>query len=212
MLSLPTLLLYTTGAIVIIISPGPDFLYVTTRGISQGRKAGVLSAAGISIGLTIHTALAALGLSAILNTSDIAFQTVKFIGAGYLIYLGLSTLMKGKNLTLISDKKNIDTMSVVKQGILTNVFNPKAIITFMAFIPQFINPSNKSATIQIIVMGGILSFLAVIWFGIVGFFAGAIGMWLSKQSLYQKLIRWLAGCIIIGLGLRLAFTRRINHK
>src|SRR5512138_2167117 len=93
MISSGTLLLYTIGALVIIVSPGPDFIYVTTRGIAQGRVAGLLSAAGISLGLMAHTLLAALGLSALLRTSGIAFQTVKYVGAAYLLYLGIKMFL-----------------------------------------------------------------------------------------------------------------------
>lgn len=208
MLSSSTLLLYLASAALIIISPGPDFLYVTTRGIAQGRKAGVLSATGISIGLIFHTMLAAFGLSAILNTSDIAFMTVKYLGAAYLIYLGIKALVYGENISLIDDGKKFNGLSIVRQGIFTNVFNPKAIITFMAFIPQFIDPSHHNAAIQIILLGGILSFLAIVWFGIVGFFAGIIGNWLSTRALYQNLIRWFTGSVLIALGLRLAFIKK----
>lgn len=208
MIGLSTLILYTTGAIVIIISPGPDFIYVTTRGIAQGRLAGILSAAGISIGLSIHTALAAFGLTAILNTSNIAFQTIKFTGAAYLFYLGIRALFSKGNLKISGDNKNLNKTSIIRQGIFTNVFNPKAIITFMAFIPQFINPLNKAATFQIILLGGILAFLAIVWFGVVGFFAGAIGSWLSRKVVFQKIIHWLTTSVLLGLGLRLAFLRR----
>jgi len=206
-----TLLLYTTGAVVIIVAPGPDFLYVTTRGISQGRMAGILSAAGISIGLVIHTTLAALGLSAILSTSNIAFQTVKAAGAAYLVYLGINALMRGGHLHLRGDNKNLNGAAIVRQGIFTNVFNPKAVITFMAFIPQFVNPLQKNAAVQIILLGGILSFLAIVWFGVVGFFAGAIGTWMSQKVFFRNAIRWLSGSILIGLGLRLAFMKRVSQ-
>jgi len=208
MIKTSTLLLYLASATLIIISPGPDFLYVTTRGIAQGRRAGVLSATGISIGLIFHTMLAALGLSAILNTSDIAFMTVKYLGAGYLIYLGIKALVYSENISLLDDGKKFNGISIIRQGILTNVFNPKAIITFMAFIPQFIDPKHYNATVQILLLGGILSFLAIVWFGIVGFFAGIIGKWLSRRILYQKLIRWFTGSVLIALGLHLAFIKR----
>jgi threonine/homoserine/homoserine lactone efflux protein len=208
LIEISTLLLYTTGAFVIIVSPGPDFLYVATRGIAQGSKAGILSAAGISIGLIFHTVLAAFGLSAILNTSDIAFQTVKYIGAGYLFYLGIKTIFSKGKLKLENDDRKMNNISIVRQGIFTNVFNPKAIVTFMAFIPQFVNPLDKNATIQIILLGGIISFLAVAWFGLVGFFSGYIGLWLSKNVLYQKIIRYLSGSVLIFLGLRLVLTKR----
>jgi threonine/homoserine/homoserine lactone efflux protein len=203
-----TLLLYTIGALVIIVSPGPDFLYVTTRGIAQGRVAGLLSAAGISLGLIVHTILASLGLSTLLQTSGIAFQTVKFVGAAYLFYLGIKVLLNKESLIQPgqSDVK-LDRLAIVRQGMATNVFNPKAILTFMAFIPQFINPADQLAAIQISLLGGIIAFIAIVWFGLVGYFAGTLGKWLSRQALLQRFIRWGTGCILVGLGVKLALSK-----
>lgn len=209
MISLTTLMLYTLGAAILIISPGPDFLYVTTRGIAQGRKAGILSAAGISIGLLVHTILAALGLSALLQTSGFLFQTVKFTGAAYLIYLGIRAFVSKDNIIQQDvNKIQLDGSVIFRQGVLTNVFNPKAIITFMAFIPQFINPADGNASIQIVILGAVIAFLAIVWFGIVGYFAGSLGGWLSKKSAFKNAMRWITSSILIGLGLRLAFSKK----
>ncbi len=208
MISSGTLLLYTIGALIIIISPGPDFIYVTTRGIAQGRVAGLLSAAGISLGLMVHTTLAALGLSALLQTSGIAFQTIKFTGAAYLLYLGIKVFLNKENLIQPGQSAvKFDKLAIVRQGVATNVFNPKAILTFMAFIPQFINPTDKLAAIQISLLGGIIALLAILWFGLVGYFAGTLGKWLCRQALLQRFIQWGTGCILVGLGLRLAFSK-----
>ncbi|HEX2995364.1 MAG TPA: LysE family translocator [Anaerolineales bacterium] len=208
MISSGTLLLYTIGALVIIVSPGPDFIYVTTRGIAQGRLAGLLSAAGISLGLMVHTTLAALGLSALLQTSGIAFQTIKFAGAAYLLYLGIRMFLNRESLIQPGKSEvKLNKLAIVRQGIATNVFNPKAIITFMAFIPQFINPADKLAALQISLLGGIIAFLAIAWFGLVGYFAGTLGKWLGRQLLAQRIIQWCTGCILVGLGLRLAFSK-----
>lgn len=208
MISSGTLLLYTLGALVIIVSPGPDFIYVTTRGIAQGRVAGLLSAAGISLGLIVHTILASLGLSTLLQTSGIAFQTIKLIGAVYLFYLGIKVFLNKENLIQPgqSDVK-LDRLAIVRQGMATNVFNPKAILTFMAFIPQFINPSDQLAAVQISLLGGIIAFLAIVWFGLVGYFAGTLGKWLGRQAVVQRFIRWGTGCILVGLGVKLALSK-----
>lgn len=209
LISLTTLMLYTFGAAILIISPGPDFLYVTTRGIAQGRKAGILSAAGISIGLLVHTVLAALGLSALLQTSGFLFQAVKFTGAAYLIYLGIKAFLSKESI-IQQDVNSIklDGITIFRQGVLTNVFNPKAIITFMAFIPQFINPVDGNASFQIIILGAVIAFLAIVWFGIVGYFAGTLGGWLSTKSSVKNTLRWITSSILIGLGLRLAFSKK----
>src|SRR5512139_2152207 len=208
MISSGTLLLYTLGALVIIVSPGPDFIYVTTRGIAQGRVAGLLSAAGISLGLIVHTILASLGLSTLLQTSGIAFQTIKLIGAAYLFYLGVKVLLNKENLIRPGQTDiKLDRLAIVRQGMATNVFNPKAILTFMAFIPQFINPADQLAAVQISLLGGIIAFLAIVWFGLVGYFAGTLGKWLGRQAVVQRFIRWGTGCILVGLGVKLALSK-----
>lgn len=203
------LVLYVISASLIIVSPGPDFIYVITRGVSLGKNAGILSALGISIGLIIHTTLAAFGLSALLQTSGLAFQIVKYLGAGYLFYLGIRTLFYKKLLSIAPGKvKKSNKFSIFRQGVFTNVFNPKAIITFMAFIPQFINPAEGNASVQIFLLGGLLASIAMIWFGMVGYFAGFLGQWLSKKIIVQKFISWISGIVLVGLGIRLAMTKR----
>ncbi len=207
-MGLPALLLYTAGAVVIIISPGPDFIYVISRGMSQGRSAGLYSALGISLGLTVHTALAALGLSALLSVSGAAFWAVKIAGAVYLFYLGVKTLANSGGQGWCRGDRKFNRTAIVRQGIFTNVFNPKAVVTFMAFIPQFIDPADGTASTRIVIMGGILAFLAMAWFGLVGCFAGALGDWMSKNPVYRKAVRRLTGCVLIALGLRLALMKK----
>lgn len=201
------LIMFTLGAVVIIMSPGPDFLYVTTRGIAQGRRAGILSAAGISIGLLIHTAIAALGLSAILETSQFAFHVIKYVGAAYLVFLGIKALTAKGGLLSKGYDRSFNSRSIFQQGILTNVCNPKAMLTFMAFIPQFIHTGGTNYPFQVLNLGGIIAGLAVVWFGVVGYFAGSIGTWLLHHHLLQNAIRWITGSVLVGLGIRLAWTK-----
>lgn len=209
MIGISNLVMYTIGAALIIVSPGPDFIYVTTRGVAHGKKAGVISAAGISIGLLIHTTLAALGLSALLQTSGIAFQTIKLAGALYLAYLGIRMLLEKKALVSRDDsiaKKEINGFSIFQQGMLTNVLNPKAIITFMAFIPQFINPADGNPTLQVMILGGVIVLLAIVWFGCVGYFSGKMGQWIIQNQFLQRIIQKVSGVVLIGLGLKLAMS------
>jgi threonine/homoserine/homoserine lactone efflux protein len=208
MINLATLFLYTIGAAVIIIAPGPDFLYVTARGMAQGRKAGILSAAGISMGLLIHTLLAALGLSAVLNASRMAFDVLKYIGAAYLFYLGFKALTAQNGFMHSETGTSCDTTAVFRQGVLTNVLNPKAMITFMAFIPQFMRPEEGNSTIQVFLLGGIIALLAILWFGLVGYFAGSLGRWLLKRQSVQRALRWVTGGMLMGLGVKLALSKR----
>jgi len=198
--------LFIITSVIIIVAPGPDFLYVTTRGVSQGKKAGTVSALGISVGLLIHTLLAAFGLSAIIQTSRIAYLAIKYIGAGYLIFLGLKTFMTRDQL-FSRNEENGSKKNVFRQGILTNVFNPKAIVTFMAFMPQFVDIKISHPISQFLFLGVILSFIAVLWFGVVGYFAGLIGTFIRKYHFFQNGIKYLSGSILILLGLRLALKK-----
>lgn len=203
-------LLYVVAAALIIVSPGPDFLYVMTRGMAQGRRAGVLSAAGISLGLLFHTSFAALGLSAILRSSEQAFSVVKYAGAAYLVYIGLQSLLskRGALALEVEARRNADGILILKQGVMTNILNPKAIITFMAIIPQFVRPERGDATLQIILLGCTLSLLAVLWFSLVGYFSGVIGSFVSTRPWFRQTMQRLMGTVLIGLGVRLAFQRR----
>jgi threonine/homoserine/homoserine lactone efflux protein len=206
MVGIINLPLFIITSIIIIVAPGPDFIYVTTRGVSQGKKAGTVSALGISVGLLIHTLLAAFGLSAIIQTSRIAYIAIKYIGAGYLIFLGLKTFITRDQL-FSRNEENDNKKNVFRQGILTNVFNPKAIVTFMAFLPQFVDISISHPIWQFMCLGVILSFIAVLWFGVVGYFAGLIGTFIRKNYFLQNGIKYLSGSILILLGLRLALKK-----
>jgi threonine/homoserine/homoserine lactone efflux protein len=199
--------LFLISSLLIIIAPGPDFIYVTTRGISEGNKAGLLSALGISIGLLIHTLFAAFGLSAIIQASRFVYMIIKYIGAGYLIYIGIKFLLNRKKSNINDLKSEVRKHNVLKQGIITNVFNPKAIVTFMAFLPQFVDIKITNPTGQFITLGMILSIMAVLWFSIIGYFAGSIGTYIRKNEKIQKWISCISGSVMIILGLRLALKR-----
>ena len=197
--------LFIITSLIIIIVPGPDFIYVTTRGIAEGHKAGILSALGISIGLLIHTLLAALGLSAIIQASWIAYEVIKYVGAGYLIYLGIKTMLKKDAVLPAESPKLNKNGNIFRQGVLTNLFNPKAIVTFMAFLPQFVDARIQNHAFQFIFLGVIFSLIAISWFGFIGYFAGMVGDKIKRSKIIRAVIKYLSGSVMAGLGLRLAF-------
>jgi threonine/homoserine/homoserine lactone efflux protein len=208
MLDLAVLVFYTLGASVIIITPGADFLYVTTRGMAHGPRAGLLSALGISLGLIIHTTLASLGLTALVKNSPLVFDIVKYAGAAYLLYLGVRTLLQGDEYFAETAQRNlVGTQAVFRQGVATNLLNPKALLTFLAFIPQFLQPENGNISLQIALMGLIIAALAVIWFGFIGLTAGRVGTWFKRRPRLAQGIRWLTGSVLVGLGVRLVVAK-----
>jgi threonine/homoserine/homoserine lactone efflux protein len=199
--------LFIISSIIIIMAPGPDFIYVTTRGVSDGSKAGLISAFGISSGLLVHTLFAAFGLSAIIQASRIAYLVIKYLGAAYLIYIGIKAIISKNRANETENIKVYKNGNIFKQGILTNVFNPKAIVTFMAFLPQFVNVHILHPISQFIFLGFILAALAVIWFGIVGYFAGFFGSIIKRNNKVQNAIKYISGSIMILLGLRLVVKK-----
>jgi threonine/homoserine/homoserine lactone efflux protein len=199
--------LFIISSVIIILAPGPDFIYVTTRGISEGSKAGVISALGISSGLLVHTLFAAFGLSAIIQASRVAYLVIKYLGAAYLIYIGIKAIMFKNKLNNTQQLKLANNGNVFRQGLLTNVFNPKAIVTFMAFLPQFVDAHISHPIVQFVFLGIILAFMAVLWFGLVGYFAGFFGSIIKRNNSVQNAIKYISGSIMILLGLRLAIKR-----
>lgn len=207
MIDFSTFLFFVLGAWALVASPGPDFLYVLSRGIAQGPKAGVLSAFGISLGLLVHTTLATLGLTVLLQTSVVAFNIVKFAGAIYLIYLGVK-MLRSEGFSAQSERTALKTSAIVRQAMLTNVFNPKAALTFLAFLPQFVKPGHGSTSLQVLILGVTLVLLALTWFSLVGIFAGAIGAWLRQRPRFSGMVQKTTGSVLVALGVRLAFVQR----
>lgn len=200
--------LFVVASWALIITPGPDMLYVITSGVSQGRKAGVLSALGVTSGLLVHTTLAALGLAVILSTSALAFTLVKYVGAVYLIYLGIRSWRDKESFSFETDTRQMSWSSVFAQGMMSNLFNPKVALFFLAFLPQFVSPEFGNISIQMVVLGITFALFGVMFLLLVGYFSGVIGHWIAGKQLLARSIRWVTGSILVGLGLRLAFIER----
>ncbi len=201
-------LLFLSAAIAINIAPGPDLIYIISKTIAQGRKIGFASSLGVSSGALVHVFAAALGLSAILATSAIAFSIVKYIGAAYLIYLGVKSLKsKGTTFDALDRKEEAFTpWQAYKQGVLVDVLNPKVAIFFMAFLPQFIRPELGHTSGQLIGLGFLVILLAiVIEFAIVLTAAQTTSFFRSNPKFSAWLDRVL-GTVLIALAVRLALT------
>jgi threonine/homoserine/homoserine lactone efflux protein len=148
-----SLLLFVTAALVLLLIPGPAVFYIVGRSIGHGRGAGLVSALGISVGSLVHTAAAAVGLSALLMSSAVAFAAVKYLGAAYLIYLGIQKIRCDEPFELSGDAPRVKLGRVFGQGIVVNVLNPKAALFFFAFLPQFVDPSRGHVATQILFLG-----------------------------------------------------------
>ena len=193
---------------VLILSPGPDMIYVITRGMAHGRRAGVLSAVGVVCGILVHTTAAALGLTLILQTSAFAFLFVKFVGAAYLLYLGIKSWRDKGTFHLQTTASMAKSSTLFWQGVLSNVLNPKIAIFFLAFLPQFVDQGSAQITLQMVVLGLTFAGFGLCFLLVVGYSSGTIGRWLTYRPQYAQFFQRLAGGILIALGIRLALTEK----
>ena len=200
--------LFVGVAWALIIAPGPDMLYVITRGMAHGPRVGILSAVGVISGILVHTTAAAFGLTLILQTSAFAFLAVKYVGAAYLIYLGVKAWRDKSTFSLQTQTSVVSSRAVFWQGVLSNVLNPKIAIFFLAFLPQFVDKGSSQVTLQMVILGLTFAFFGLCFLLVVGYSSGAIGGWLTRRPHYAKFLQRLAGGILIGLGIRLALTER----
>ncbi len=203
------LLLFASIIVVLALTPGPDVIYITTRGMAQGRRAALLSTVGICIGYLVYTMLAALGLSALLQSSAIAFDIVRYAGAIYLVYLGIRTLLSkhGGPLRLRADNP-APAGRILQQGILTSMLNPKGILVFAALLPQFVNPHIDSVPLQMTAFGLTFTLICLCIYGGYAYLSGRLGEKLATQPRFASVLRWLTGSVLIGLGARLLFLER----
>ncbi len=192
----------------LIIAPGPDMFYVITRGMAHGRRAGILSAIGVVCGILVHTTAAAFGLTLILQTSAFAFLLIKYVGAAYLLYLGIKAWRDKSTFSLQTPNSVVSSRALFWQGVLSNVLNPKIAIFFLAFLPQFVDKESTHVTLQMIILGLTFACFGLCFLLVVGYSSGTIGRWLTRRPQYAQFFQRLAGGILIGLGIRLALTER----
>jgi RhtB (resistance to homoserine/threonine) family protein len=196
--------LFLGSGLLLNLTPGPDTAYILGRSVAQGRAAGIASAFGITIGSLFHTCAAALGLSAILATSAVAFGAIKLIGGTYLIFLGIKMFLGRQSDLGMPAHFRRSTTSAFRQGILTNVLNPKVALFFLAFLPQFIEPSSTSKVSAFIALGLTFVTTGTIWCLVLAWFAAGFSARLRSN---QKIAQWLnraVGSLFVFLGARLA--------
>ncbi len=205
MISQTQLMLFAVTSVVLIFTPGPDIIYVMTRGVAQGRKAALAAAAGFSLGNFVHIFFAVVGLSALLASSARAFQLVKYAGALYLIYLGIRMFRSKADLAAAGELKPLQGRTIFVQSIIANVLNPKVAVFFLAFFPQFLDKEQGSLPLQMLLLGTFFVVLTLICFGLVGICSGTIGAWLQGRPAIGSRLGRAAGSVLVLLGLRLAW-------
>ena len=198
--------LFLVASAILLLTPGPAVLYIIARSASQGRRAGLVSVCGIEVGNFMHVLAATLGLSALLLSSALAFTIVKYAGAAYLIYLGLRKLLARDTPQSTSAHQPQSLGRIFSQGALVAALNPKTALFFVAFLPQFVDPSQGAITVQLLVLGCLFVLLALISDSIYALVAGTLGQWLKGSRSAVRAERYVVGSIYIGLGVAAAFS------
>ena len=208
MIPINELILFALAALIMVLSPGPNMIYLISRSLSQGKKAGIISLFGVMCGFLFHILMVSFGLTAIFFAVPYAFVAVKFLGIGYLLYLAYKSVTSdNKMFNTDTQLKRDNTWKLFNMGLLTNILNPKMAIFYMSFFPQFINPDYGSIfgqSIQLgitqIIISFIVNFLIVIS-------AAKMASWFAKKPLWIKVQKWFMASILTGLAIKMAFTK-----
>ena len=205
--SVHTLLVFAAAVVVFAIIPGPSVLYIVTRSIAQGRLAGVVSASAVAVGNLVHVAAATLGLSAILASSAAAFSVVKYLGAAYLIWLGIKALRSRNADTATEPGTRPEPLRrLFRNGVVVAVLNPKTALFFLAFLPQFTDPAAGPIAAQIAVLGLVLTLITGLSDSTYALVAGTAGGWLRGTPAFRRRQRMVSGGAYIALGVTAALA------
>lgn len=206
-----TFAVFAVASIALLVIPGPAVLYIVTRSVDEGRAAGLASVVGVHIGTVVHVSAAALGISALLASSSLAFTIVKVCGAVYLIAVGLRRI-------LVRDPREDDAVAVraplrrvVATGVIVNVLNPKTALFFLAFLPQFIDPARGGVALQVVALGAVFIALGLVSDGTYALVGSAAGGWLRRRLLRARRQRLVTGGVYLTLGTAAALTGAPRH-
>jgi len=200
---------FLIAGIMLNLTPGQDTMYILGRSVSQGHKAGLFSALGIATGSIVHTITAAAGLSAIIMSSSLLFQLIKYAGAAYLVYLGIQAFISKETLNLvkISYPNGLNLCGIYRKGIITNVLNPKVAIFYLAFLPHFIDPAYPYIFIPFILLGVAFTITGTIWCIVIAYASSFFASTLQTNPKASQWIRKASGALFIGLGLKVALEK-----
>jgi threonine/homoserine/homoserine lactone efflux protein len=203
---LQTLLVFSLAAALFAVFPGPAVIYIVTRSVAQGRRAGVVSALGIEAGNLVHVAAASVGLSAVLASSALAFTALKYVGAAYLVYLGARHVLQAGDAHAAPHIGQVHLGRLFGQGTLIAVLNPKTALFFVAFLPQFVDPSRGPVVAQIAALGVLLVGITTLSDLVYAVLSGTAGGWLRASPRVHRARRYVSGGIYLSLGVSAALS------
>jgi threonine/homoserine/homoserine lactone efflux protein len=200
-----TLGVFVAAALALLLVPGPAVLYIVARSVDQGRSAGLISVLGVHLGSLVHVTAAAVGLSSLLVSSAVAFSVVKYTGAAYLIYLGVRALIAREEPDDV-EVRAAPLGTLLRQGAVVNILNPKTALFFLAFLPQFVDPDAGYVAAQLVFFGLVFVALGLVTDSLYALAAGTAGGWLRSSRFFVGARRWVSGTVFIGLGLATALS------
>lgn len=197
--------IFVVASVAILVVPGPAVLYITARSVQQGRMAGLVSVLGIHAGVLVHIAAAVVGLSALVVTSALAFSVVKYVGAAYLIYLGVKTFLSPPAQLGEAKIERKELKRLFWDGVVVSIFNPKVGLFFLVFMPQVIDPSLGNIWMQSAIFGVVFVLLGLIVDGGYALLAGSAGQWIKSRRSLGTVQKYVTGTVFLGLGVAAAF-------
>lgn len=203
-----TLSLFAAAGLVLVLTPGPDMIYVLSRGIGQGRSAGLISLFGILAGSFVHATAVALGLASLFTASPLAYDVLRYAGAAYLLWLACKAFAAGDDAFVLSAGAPAGRRRIFVEGLVTNLLNPKVALFYLTFMPQFVDPARGPVWIQVLFLAGVLNLIALAIKGPLAIGAGSVGAWLSARPTVRRVQRWVLGTVFGALALRLAWPER----
>ena len=203
-----TFAVFLSASIAITITPGPDMTYVFARGLAHGPRAGLISVAGIATGLVVHTMLVAFGLAVVMAQSPVLFTMIRYAGAAYLVWMGIRLLRDKSRFDVARDQDDDNWKAFYVQGLIINLFNPKILLFFLAFLPQFTDPARGSVALQMIVLGGTLITMGLVVLGSIAVASGRLRQLLARHPLWMRVQRVITGSLMIGLAAHLLLSAR----
>ncbi|WP_233835847.1 LysE family translocator [Paraburkholderia sp. ZP32-5] len=211
MLGISGLPLFIGSVVLLNLTPGPDMAYVAGQSLAHGRRAGILSALGVSLGGCMHTMACAFGVSAVIAASPAIFNAIRWVGAIYLVYLGVSTLRwsgRGSSKDIVTPIRRLSSRALLLRGFLTNVGNPKVLLFYIAFLPQFVETGGPRKTLALLVLGALMIVLGMVTDSLLACCAAMVARSMKKQVAIGRWLHRVVGATFVGIGIRIAITTR----
>ncbi|MGC5030532.1 LysE family translocator [Micromonospora sp. DT229] len=199
------LALFLVAVLVICVTPGPDMLYILATSVSQGVRAGLVASVGMSLGMLVHTVLVSLGLAALMAAVPVLFDVIKYVGAAYLVYIGIRAWLDSSSASAVQERAVVPLRTVLWRATMTNLLNPKIVLFYLAFLPQFVDADAGGAGVQLLVLGLLFVLVGLLVDSVIALAAGRLGEWLHRRHRVDKLLNRIAGTVFVALAARLVF-------